>query len=83
MSGDFTQRARARQYKDAAAFMRRLPTPQLVVPGNHDIPLYDVFRRFFFPLRNYHKYITKRPAARSTRTRSCSSSASTPRGRSR
>src|SRR4051794_38240399 len=36
-SGDFTQRARERQYRAAAAFMTRLPTPQLVVPGNHDI----------------------------------------------
>ena len=45
-----TQRAREKQYEAAAAFMRRLPGPQLVVPGNHDIPLYDVIRRFFFPL---------------------------------
>ena len=62
MSGDFTQRARAKQYKNAMAFMRRLPMPQLVVPGNHDIPLFNLFGRFFCPLRNYHKYVTKRPA---------------------
>jgi len=59
MSGDFTQRARASQYKAAAAFMGRLPRPQLVVPGNHDIPLFDVITRFFMPLRNYTKYITR------------------------
>jgi 3',5'-cyclic AMP phosphodiesterase CpdA len=59
MSGDFTQRARAGQYKTAANFMARLPRPQLVVPGNHDIPLFDVITRFLFPLRNYHKYITR------------------------
>src|SRR5439155_5226468 len=59
MSGDFTQRARAGQYAAAARYMGRLPRPQLVVPGNHDIPLYDVITRFFFPLRNYHKYITR------------------------
>lgn len=59
ISGDFTQRARRSQYRDAAAFMRRLPGPQLVVPGNHDIPLYDVVRRFFFPLARYRKYITR------------------------
>ena len=57
-SGDFTQRARASQYSAAAAFMRRLPMPQICVPGNHDIPLYDVIRRFFFPLHRYEKYIT-------------------------
>ncbi len=59
VSGDFTQRARPRQYEEAAAFLRRLPTPQLVVPGNHDIPLFDVVRRVFFPLQRYRKYITK------------------------
>lgn len=59
MSGDFTQRARAGQYRAAAAFMGRLPSPQLVVPGNHDIPLFDVLTRFFWPLRNYHKFITR------------------------
>ena len=59
MSGDFTQRARAGQYKAAMAFMRRLPQPQLVVPGNHDIPLFNLPERFFWPLRNYHKYVTK------------------------
>jgi 3',5'-cyclic AMP phosphodiesterase CpdA len=59
VSGDFTQRARARQFKQAADFLGRLPRPQLVVPGNHDIPLYDVIRRFFFPLYNYRKYISK------------------------
>src|SRR5688572_16980623 len=59
VSGDFTQRARRWQYEAAAAFLKRLPTPQLVVPGNHDIPLYDVIRRFFFPLQRYRKYITR------------------------
>ena len=59
MSGDFTQRARAGQYKAAAAFMKRLPQPQLVVPGNHDIPLFDVFSRFFRPLGNYLRFITR------------------------
>jgi 3',5'-cyclic AMP phosphodiesterase CpdA len=58
MSGDFTQRARAGQYREAAAYMKRLPTPQLVVPGNHDIPLFNLFDRFFRPLRNYRRFIT-------------------------
>src|SRR5205085_1963266 len=59
VSGDFTQRARASQYAEAADYLKRLPTPQLVVPGNHDIPLYDVIRRFFFPLSFYRKYISQ------------------------
>ncbi|MEA2711293.1 MAG: hypothetical protein QOF78_3894 [Phycisphaerales bacterium] len=59
MSGDFTQRARASQYKDAMVFMRRLPGPQMYVPGNHDLPLFNLPERFFWPLRNYHKYVTR------------------------
>lgn len=58
VSGDLTQRARAGQYQAAAAFLHRLPTPYLVVPGNHDIPLFNLFSRFLTPLKNYRQYIT-------------------------
>src|SRR5256885_16491624 len=59
VSGDFTQRARSSQYADAAAYLKRLPNPQLTVPGNHDIPLYDVSRRFLSPLARYRHYINR------------------------
>ncbi|MEX2574721.1 MAG: metallophosphoesterase family protein [Balneolaceae bacterium] len=58
-SGDFTQRARRSQYLSAAEFMKRLPHPQLSVPGNHDIPLFDLVRRFLSPLKRYRKFISK------------------------
>jgi 3',5'-cyclic AMP phosphodiesterase CpdA len=35
-----------------------LPRPQIVVPGNHDVPMYDLFARFFKPLTKYQRYIT-------------------------
>jgi 3',5'-cyclic AMP phosphodiesterase CpdA len=57
-SGDFTQRARWRQFRAAAAFQQRLPQPQINIPGNHDIPLFDVARRFLRPLARYQRYIT-------------------------
>jgi len=57
ISGDFTQRARASQFKEARAFLDLLPYRRLVVPGNHDVPLYDVVRRFMRPLDRYRKYI--------------------------
>jgi 3',5'-cyclic AMP phosphodiesterase CpdA len=57
-SGDFTQRARVGQYAAAAAYLARLPQPIIVIPGNHDIPLYDVFRRFLSPLGRYRRYIS-------------------------
>lgn len=58
ISGDFTQRARRLEYRAAQAFLARLPEPRLVVPGNHDIPLWDVIRRFASPLGRYRRYIT-------------------------
>ena len=57
ISGDLTQRARRGQFADARSFLERLPHPQLVVPGNHDIPLFDVARRFFSPLTRYRAFI--------------------------
>ena len=58
ISGDFTQRARVREFEHAAQFLAQLPQPQLLVPGNHDVPLYDVMRRWLAPLRRYRRYIT-------------------------
>ncbi|MEP6636666.1 MAG: metallophosphoesterase, partial [Acidobacteriota bacterium] len=58
VSGDLTQRARSHEFQAARAFLDALPKPQIVVPGNHDVPLYNVFSRFLNPLDNYRRYIT-------------------------
>ena len=60
ISGDFTQRARVEQYAEAGAFLDRLEAAglrTLGVPGNHDVPLYDIVRRFARPLHRYRRYI--------------------------
>ena len=60
ISGDFTQRARVAQYKMACAFVDRLEEgglQVLAVPGNHDVPLYDIVRRFARPLHRYRRFI--------------------------
>src|SRR5690349_11864946 len=57
ISGDFTQRARRAQFADARAFIASLNLRTLVVPGNHDIPLYDFAERLNPPLRRYRQYI--------------------------
>jgi len=60
ISGDFTQRARRGQYREAGAFLARLATAglkTLSVPGNHDVPLYDVVMRFVRPLHRYRRFI--------------------------
>jgi 3',5'-cyclic AMP phosphodiesterase CpdA len=57
-SGDLTQRARTNQFIAARAYLDQIPFPQLTVPGNHDIPFYDVATRFLAPLSRYKRYIT-------------------------
>ena len=57
ISGDFTQRARPRQFAEARAFLDALPFRQLVVPGNHDVPLYNVGARLLAPFTLYRRYI--------------------------
>jgi 3',5'-cyclic AMP phosphodiesterase CpdA len=60
ISGDFTQRARVAQYQMACEFVERIEAgglPVLAVPGNHDVPLYDIARRFLRPLDRYKQFI--------------------------
>jgi 3',5'-cyclic AMP phosphodiesterase CpdA len=57
VSGDLTQRARRREFEAARDFLQGLGTPVLAVPGNHDIPLFDVARRLLRPLDRYRQYI--------------------------
>ena len=58
VSGDLTQRAKPDQFREAKAFLESLPTPQLVVPGNHDVPLFNVFQRVLSPLGKYKRIVT-------------------------
>lgn len=58
VSGDLTQRAKSEEFEAAKVWLDTLPGPQIIVPGNHDISLYNVFRRFIHPLDRYKRYIT-------------------------
>jgi 3',5'-cyclic AMP phosphodiesterase CpdA len=58
ISGDFTQRARRREFAAARAFLDTLEPPKLLVPGNHDVPLWNVAARFLTPLARYRSYIS-------------------------
>lgn len=49
LSGDITQRALPAQFQAARAFMDRLDAPFVAIPGNHDIPLFDVWARLRRP----------------------------------
>ena len=57
VSGDLTQRARKREFVAARGFLDSLAAPKIVVPGNHDVPLYNVVARFFGPLERYRRHL--------------------------
>lgn len=59
VSGDLSQRARSAEFIAARHFLDSLPGPQIVVPGNHDVPLYNVVSRFLTPLRKYRQHVTE------------------------
>jgi 3',5'-cyclic AMP phosphodiesterase CpdA len=59
VSGDLTQRARASQFRAARAYLDTLPGAPVIVPGNHDVPLYNVLARFLAPLRNYRRIVSE------------------------
>lgn len=58
ISGDLTQRARREEFEAAREFLSCIPFPQIIVPGNHDVPLYNVLSRFIRSLHRYRRYIT-------------------------
>lgn len=58
-SGDFTQRAKREQFQQAREFLDRLPgVPRVVVPGNHDVPLYRIGERLSRPHDLYCEFIS-------------------------
>ncbi len=59
ISGDLVQRAEfTKQWRQVRALLARLPQPQLIVPGNHDMPQYNQVARYLWPFRSYRKHIS-------------------------
>jgi 3',5'-cyclic AMP phosphodiesterase CpdA len=58
VSGDLTQRAKPAQFRQARAWVDHIPVPSLVVPGNHDVPLYRVWERAFDPYGAYRRHFS-------------------------
>jgi hypothetical protein len=55
VSGDVPS-ARPAEFAAAAAFLARLPDcPRLLVPGNHDLPLFDPVSRLLCPYRGFRR----------------------------
>jgi 3',5'-cyclic AMP phosphodiesterase CpdA len=62
-SGDFTMAGRHREFRGAARLLDRLSAPIIATPGNHDIPVYNLFERFANPFGRFSKYIGSRSQA--------------------
>lgn len=54
ITGDLTMRARHREFEAACQWIRKLDVPVTVEIGNHDIPYFNLFERFFQPYRRFH-----------------------------
>jgi 3',5'-cyclic AMP phosphodiesterase CpdA len=58
VSGDLTQRALTSEFEQAREFLDRLEAPKIVVPGNHDVPLFNLYARFVRRFEHFHRHIT-------------------------
>lgn len=58
VSGDFAQIANASEFEIAHDFLNSLSSPTFCVPGNHDVPAWNLIERFTQPYKKYKKYIT-------------------------
>ena len=61
ISGDLVEHASTGEFEMARDFIESLPKPQIVVPGNHDLPFYNLWLRAIDGLRNFRRYIGDNP----------------------
>jgi 3',5'-cyclic AMP phosphodiesterase CpdA len=61
VSGDLTRYAERFEFEAAAAWLKQLPEPRLVTPGNHDAPYLAVVERVFAPFRRFERYVGAAP----------------------
>tara|TARA_A100001391_G_scaffold136353_2_gene95057 strand:+ start:20916 stop:21773 length:858 start_codon:yes stop_codon:yes gene_type:complete len=54
ITGDLTMRARHREFAAATTWINGLEAPVTVDVGNHDLPYFNLFERFFDPYRRFH-----------------------------
>ncbi|NNU16207.1 metallophosphoesterase [Parvularcula sp. ZS-1/3] len=57
VTGDLTQSGFAKEFREAAEWFERLPMPVAAIPGNHDVPVYNLIRRFFAPWSSFEGII--------------------------
>lgn len=53
MTGDLTMRARRREFEEGLEWLESLDRPVTVEVGNHDLPYFNLFARFFTPYARF------------------------------
>lgn len=53
VTGDLTMRARHREFRAACDWIKALDVPVTVEVGNHDIPYFNLYERFFAPYKRF------------------------------
>ncbi len=61
VSGDLVEHATVQEFEQVRAFLDTLPKPQIVVPGNHDLPFYNLWLRALEGLKNFRRYVSGDP----------------------
>ena len=59
ISGDFAQIGSRDEFAAACRFLEQLTAPVFAVPGNHDVPARNLWRRFINPYGLYRRYIAR------------------------
>lgn len=54
VTGDISRDGLQRELDAACGWMRDLPVPVMLTPGNHDVPYYNPFGRVFYPWRRFN-----------------------------
>jgi 3',5'-cyclic AMP phosphodiesterase CpdA len=62
VSGDLTRRARSHEFREARRFLDRIDRPLVVVPGNHDVPLWNPVARFLSPRARWQSHLGDLPS---------------------
>lgn len=57
VTGDLTRGGGRKEFESARKLLERLPLPHLIVPGNHDVPLFNLMARFASPFRRFQQHI--------------------------
>jgi 3',5'-cyclic AMP phosphodiesterase CpdA len=55
VSGDLTQAGRKTEFIAARSFLAQFNCPVILVPGNHDLPVMNLFQRFLTPYKRYEQ----------------------------